>query len=65
MAAPAHFCLGGGHPRLRPWGLYAVQRPHIGPLGSVGYAYAYVVYTATVLLALVGPPADWEALVGG
>jgi hypothetical protein len=34
-------------------GLYAVQRPHIGRLGllgAVGYAYAYVFFTGTVLL---------------
>ena len=48
-------------------GLYAVQRPHIGRLGlfgAVGYAYAYVFFTGTVLLALVDRSADWEALVG-
>jgi hypothetical protein len=48
-------------------GLHAVQRPHIGLLGllgAVGYAYAYVFFTGTVLLALVNRPADWDALVG-
>lgn len=47
-------------------GLYAVQRPHIGRLGllgAVGYAYAYVFFTGTVLLALVNRSADWDALV--
>ena len=47
-------------------GLYAVQRPHIGTLGlvgAIGYAYAYVFFTGTVLLALVNPTADWDALV--
>ncbi len=48
-------------------GLYAVQRPHIGTLGllgAVGYAYAYVFFTGTVLLALVNASPDWDALVG-
>jgi hypothetical protein len=48
-------------------GLYAVQRPHIGRLGllgAVGYAYAYVFFTGTVLLALVNRSPDWETLVG-
>jgi hypothetical protein len=48
-------------------GLYAVQRPHIGILGlwgAVGYAYAYVFFTGTVLLALVDQSADWDVLVG-
>ena len=48
-------------------GLYAVQRPHIGTLGllgAIGYAYAYIFFTGTVLLALVNRPADWESLVG-
>jgi hypothetical protein len=40
------------------FGLYAVQRPYIGGLGllsAIGssYAYAYVFFTGTVLLALV------------
>jgi hypothetical protein len=48
-------------------GLYAVQRPHIGTLGllgAVGYAYAYVFFTGTVLLALVDQSPDWDAVVG-
>jgi hypothetical protein len=48
-------------------GLYAVQRPDIGRLGllgAVGYAYAYVFFTGTVLLALVNRSPDWDALVG-
>jgi hypothetical protein len=48
-------------------GLYAVQRPHIGTLGllgAVGYAYVYVFFTGTVLLALVDRSPDWDALVG-
>jgi hypothetical protein len=48
-------------------GLYAVQRPHIGTLGllgAVGYSYAYVFFTGTVLLAIVNRPANWDALVG-
>lgn len=48
-------------------GLYAIQRPHIGRLGllgAVGYAYAYVFFTGTVLLALVDRAPDWDALVG-
>jgi hypothetical protein len=47
-------------------GLYAVQRPQIGRLGllgAVGYAYAYVFFTGTVLLALVNQSPDWDALV--
>lgn len=48
-------------------GLYAVQRPHIGTLGllgAVGYAYAFVYFTGTVLLALVNHSPDWETLAG-
>ena len=48
-------------------GLYAVQRPHVGTLGllgAVGYAYAYVFFAGTVLLALVNASPDWDALVG-
>jgi hypothetical protein len=48
-------------------GLYAVQRPRIGKLGllgAVGYAYAYIFFTGTVLLALVDRSPDWDALVG-
>jgi hypothetical protein len=47
-------------------GLYAVQRPHIGALGllgAAGYAYAYVFFTGTVLVALVHHARDWETLV--
>jgi hypothetical protein len=47
-------------------GLYAVQRPRIGKLGllgAVGYAYAYIFFTGTVLLALVDRSPDWDALV--
>ncbi len=47
-------------------GLYAVQRPRIGRLGllgAVGYAYAYVFFTGTVLLALVDRSPDWDTLV--
>jgi hypothetical protein len=46
-------------------GLYAVQRPHIGTLGFLGaalYAYAYVFFTGTVLLALVNRSPDWTTL---
>jgi hypothetical protein len=48
-------------------GLYAVQRPHIGALGlfgAIAYAYAYIFFTGTVLLALVDGSTDWDALVG-
>ncbi|MCW2834540.1 MAG: conserved rane protein of unknown function [Nocardioides sp.] len=48
-------------------GLYAVQRPRIGLLGlvgAVGYAYAYVFFTGTVMLALVDRSPDWQSLVG-
>jgi hypothetical protein len=48
-------------------GLYAVQRPTIGTLGllgAIGYAYAFVFFTSTVLLALVNASPDWDALVG-
>jgi hypothetical protein len=47
-------------------GLYAVQRPRIGTLGllgAAGYAYAYVFFTGTVLLALVDRSPDWDTLV--
>jgi hypothetical protein len=47
-------------------GLYAVQRPHIGALGlvgAIGYSYAYVFFTGTVLLALANHAPDWDALV--
>jgi hypothetical protein len=48
-------------------GLYAVQRPRIGTLGllgAIGYAYAYIFFTGTVLLAIVNRPANWDVLVG-
>lgn len=48
-------------------GLYSVQRPHIGTLGLVGaagYAYAYIFFTGTVVVALVEQSPDWDALVG-
>jgi hypothetical protein len=48
-------------------GLYAVQRPHIGTLGllgAIGYSYAFIFFSGTVLLALVNRPPDWDALVG-
>jgi hypothetical protein len=47
-------------------GLYVVHRPHLGALGlagAVGYAYTYVFFTGTVLLALVDRSRDWPALV--
>lgn len=47
-------------------GLYVVLRPHLGRLGlagAMGYAYAYIFYTGTVLVALVDRPDDWAALV--
>jgi hypothetical protein len=47
-------------------GLYAVQRPRIGTLGllgAIGYAYAYIFFTGTVLLALADQSRDWDALV--
>ena len=46
-------------------GLFVVQRPRIGWLGlvgAVGYAYAYIAFTGTVLYSLVERPADWVAL---
>ena len=48
-------------------GLYAVQRPHVDRLGllsAIGYAYAFVFFTCTVLLALVDQSPDWDSLVG-
>jgi hypothetical protein len=48
-------------------GLYAVQRPRIGRLGLVGavsYAYSFVFFTSTVVVALVNHTRDWNALVG-
>jgi hypothetical protein len=46
-------------------GLYAVQLPRVGWLGlagAIGYAYAFVYFTGTVLLALVDGSRDWSAL---
>jgi hypothetical protein len=46
-------------------GIYAVQRPAIGRLGfvgAVGYAYAFVFFTSTVVYALVEDTPDWNAL---
>jgi hypothetical protein len=43
-----------------------VQRLRIGRLGLVGavaYAYSFVFYTGTVLLALVNKTSDWDALI--
>jgi hypothetical protein len=47
-------------------GLYAVQRPRIerlGLLGAIVYAYAFIFFTGTVMLALVDNTPDWDALV--
>jgi hypothetical protein len=46
-------------------GLFVVQRPRIGRLGlvgAVGYAYAYIAFTATVVYSLVENVDDWAAL---
>ena len=46
-------------------GLYAVQLPRVGWLGLAGaivYAYAFIYFTGTVLLALVTGIRDWSAL---
>jgi len=46
-------------------GLYAMQRPAIGRLGllgAIGYAYAYVFFTSTVVYALLQDTPDWSAL---
>ena len=46
-------------------GLYAAQRPAIGWLGLVGalgYAYAYIAFTATVVYSLVEHTSDWVVL---
>jgi Ca2+/Na+ antiporter len=46
-------------------GLYAVQRPQIGRLGlvaAVGYAYTFVFFTSTVVVALVDRTSDWDTL---
>jgi hypothetical protein len=47
-------------------GIYAVQRPRIGwlgLLGAVGYAYAFVFFSSTVVYALVDDVPDWNALL--
>jgi hypothetical protein len=46
-------------------GLYAVQRPWIGRIGlagAVAYAYTFVFFTATAVVALVNRTSDWTAL---
>jgi hypothetical protein len=46
--------------------LWAAQRPAIGRLGlagAMGYAYAYVFFTGTVLYSLVERSPDWSALL--
>ncbi len=46
-------------------GIALVQRPRLGRLGSysaVGYAYAYVFFTGTVVYALVNGTGDFSAL---
>jgi hypothetical protein len=46
-------------------GLAAAQRPHLGRLGAyaaVGYAYSYVVFSGTVVYALVNDTRDYETL---
>jgi hypothetical protein len=46
-------------------GLYAVQRPRIGWLGlvgAVGYAYTFIFFTSTVVVALANQTSDWDAL---
>lgn len=45
--------------------LYVVQLPEIGWLGAVGafaYAYAYVFFSSTVVIALVDAVPDWPTL---
>jgi hypothetical protein len=47
-------------------GLYAVQRPRIGRLGlfgAVGYAYSFIFFSSTVVVALANRTRDWDALV--
>jgi hypothetical protein len=47
-------------------GLYAVQRPRIGRLGlfgAIGYAYAFIFFSGTVVVALANRTRDWDALV--
>lgn len=46
-------------------GLYAVQRPRIktlGLAGALGYAYAYIFFTSTVVYTLANGIRDWAAL---
>ena len=46
-------------------GLYAAQRPRIGRLGlasAVLYAYTFVYFTGTVVVALVEGTGDWTSL---
>ena len=46
-------------------GLYIVQRPQIGwpgRAGALGYAYAYVFFTGTVVYALIAGTSDYNAL---
>lgn len=48
-------------------GLAAAQRPHLGRIGelaAVAYAYSYVVFTATVVYALVNGTKNYESLTG-
>jgi hypothetical protein len=47
-------------------GLYAMQRPRIGRLGlfgAVGYAYCFIFFSGTVVVALANRTPDWDALV--
>jgi hypothetical protein len=47
-------------------GLYAVQWPNMGRLGlfgAVAYAYAFVFFSGTVLIAFVDDTLNWAALV--
>lgn len=49
-------------------GLYLVQRPKIGVLGScsaAAYAYSYVFFTGTVVYAIVQSTVDYAALIKG
>lgn len=46
-------------------GLFAAQRPRIGPLGLTGavlYAYSYIFFTATVVYALTGATRNWDGV---
>ncbi|MEA2476523.1 MAG: hypothetical protein QOF16_409 [Actinomycetota bacterium] len=48
-------------------GLYVLQRPQMGRLGlagTIGYAYSFVFFTGTVVLALATGTKNWDALVG-